>query len=436
MGSRIIIVALVGVAVVLPGCGSESSGPGPHVPQPMDFFVAFPANVDLTQTAALSVKITARPATGGTVTVPGLSLSTAFTTDGSGLATVTLPDTVMLNAWDTILPRGVIVHADDSAGILAISDKTGSMHPAILIPAAELGVGYRVLSAGAGGLSDGSFLAVVATQNGTTVTITPSVTAGARAAGTPYQLSMSRGDAYQLEATGTAGDLSGTQVQADKPVAVFGGHMLGQVPGGTSFAGLLWSAMPPLGALTGKDFFAFPFNHRTGYWLRLMGLQDGTTVTTVGISGAPATLNAGQVVDVRTMTAARITTLYPILVAQLAEGNSADTVAGADPCLTLVPPVTGFNTSYLFTAPSDQVGTIRVNLVAPTSAVGTITLNGNVVGAGTFSAIGSTGYSGASVSLSAAVSQVAGGSPFGLVVYGWDVPTGYNGFCFAPGAGF
>ena len=430
------IVALL-LLTNLVGCGKSSTGPRPHVPAPQDYYVAFPANLDLTRDAALSLKITGVPATDGTVTVPGQGYAVAFTTDAAGLATVTLPDTVMLNAWDSVMARGVIVHTDDDATVLAISDKPGSMHPAAPFPATALGLHYRVMSAGGGSAVRGSFLALVGTQDLTTVTIQPTANAGTHTATVPFQVTLDRGDAYQLEATDSLGDLTGTDVLADKPIAAFGGHILGQVPPLTGFAGLLWTALPPASAVTGATFLAFPFNHRTGYRLRVLGLQNGTNLSASGISGLATTLNAGQLSEARTTTAASITTSQPVLVAQLAEGNSADTVSGADPCFTLLPPVSGFQTTYLFAPPTNQVGTLRVNLVVPASATGTITVNGAPVSSGGFTPIGASGYSGQSVTLTAPVNTIASsGASFGAVVYGWDAPGGYNGFCFAPRAGY
>lgn len=426
--SRLALVLAITWAHTTPlGCGEAAS---PQVSQPMDFYVAFPPNFDLTQDAALSLNITGSPSVGGTVTIPGFGFSRTFMTDASGLASVSLPDTAMLNAWDTVLVRGVIVHSADSVAVLAITDKTYSMHPAALIPATGLGTNHYVMSAGAGGL-EGSFLAIVGTADVTTVTITPAVNAGTRTAGTPFQVTLHRGGAYQLMATGTTGDLTGTQVASDKPIAVFGGHMAGRIPPATSFTGLLWAAIPPTTAVTGTDFFALPLSPRNGYWLRVLGLQDGTAVTSTGITGMPATLNAGQFVDARTTTAARIGTTYPILVAQMAEGAEADGQTGSDPCFTLLPPVSGFTSGYLFAAPTNQVATLNANIVAPTSAVGSVRLNGSAVGA--FTAIGSTAYSGATVSLSAGVNSLtSNGAVFGALVYGWASATGYNGFCFTP----
>src|SRR6266550_4623100 len=175
------IAVMLGL-VMLVACGKESTGPRPHVPLPQNYYVAFPSNLNLTRDAALSLKITGVPATGGTVSVPGQNYTAGFTTDATGLATVALPDTVMLDAWDSVMARGVIVHTDDDATVLAISDKAGSMHPAAPLPTTALGLHYRAVTPSGGSAVRGSFLAIVGTQDVTTVTIQPTANAGAHSA--------------------------------------------------------------------------------------------------------------------------------------------------------------------------------------------------------------------------------------------------------------
>ena len=443
-GSATIVATFEGVAGLSAVTVQGFGGPPPQGSSPMDYYAAFPANLDLTQTAALMVSVAGKPGVGGTVTVPGLGFSATFTTDATGLATVTLPSAVMLDASDKVEARGVIVHADDSVAVLAINDKPFSMTPAELLPASALGVQHFVMSAGAG-FHEGSFLALVATVDATTVSITPTSTAGARAAGTPFQVTLNRGDAYQLIANGINGDLTGTAVQSDKPIGVFGGHIFAQVPAGSCCPGILWAAIPPAPAVTGTDFLAFPLRTRTGYWLRVLGLQPNTFLTASGIVGLSSTLRAGEYTEARTTSAARVVSNHPILVAQLAEGLEADGLnqdrtplnPGVDPCMTLLQPVSGLANRYVFDTPIDQVVTRYANIVAPAAAVGSLTVNGTSIPVGSFTAIGGSGYSGAAVPLSAGVNQIiSSGAVFGVVVYGWDAGSGSNGFCFSPHASF
>ncbi|HET7664956.1 MAG TPA: IgGFc-binding protein, partial [Mycobacterium sp.] len=391
--------ALCGMSFgALTACG-DSGGPGQSV-HPMDFYVAFPMNIDATQDATLSLRIAGAAGIGGTVTAPGLAFTTTFTTDGTGLATVSIPATAMIDDVDTVQARGVIIHANDSVAVIAVNDKPGSMHAAALLPARAGDTAFAVMAWG-GGPQPGSYLAIAARQATTSVTITPTATSGSRSANAPFAIVLNAGDVYQLVADDSTGDLSGSIIHADKPVSVYGGHRVGTVPIDNCCAGLLWTSIPSFASASGLDFITMPLSGRTGYWLRAVGLRAGTTIVTSGVTGFGTTLNPGQVVTARTTTAARITSNQPILLAQLAEGWGIDG-SGTDPCLALVPPVSRYTSGTVFARPATQASDPYVNVVVSSGNAASIRVNGTAP-AVTFTAIGSTGYSGAAIPLTALV---------------------------------
>lgn len=97
---------------------------------------------------------------------------------------------------------------------------------------------------------------IIATEDGTTVEITPSTTtAGNHSPGQAYPVELIRGQVYHVmtknNSTSTsplAGDFSGTRVVANKPIAVFNGNCLTAVPGGgntsTGYDHVFEQAMP------------------------------------------------------------------------------------------------------------------------------------------------------------------------------------------------
>ncbi len=421
---------------------ADVPGPDPAAPRPVDFRVVFPANLDRTQAPVLSLLITGRPNVSGTVESPGLLLSEGFLTDGSGLAVVSVPSSGMLTQLDAVESKGIRVHADDTVCVVAVSD-IGS--PAVSLatcsvpPESFLGTDYRVLAGGNTlDLSGGMYLAVVATADTTTVTITPATAVSSgRPAGTAYSIVLGASEAYQTQASALAGDITGTRIQSDKPIAVYAGHMCATIPGSTPYAGFLVAAVPPVGS-AGSGFFAVPLAGRSGYWLRVLALEDGTALTySSAVGGAPAGLEAGQFADFRCTAALGITSTRPVIVAQMAEGASVDSLTTADPFLGLLAPVSRFDSLFVIATPSSHVGSRFVNLVVATPAAAGLTVNGTAIGAGSFSTIGSTGYSQASIAIAGGLNTIASaGSSFGAFVYGWAPADGYNGFCFTPGAGF
>jgi hypothetical protein len=126
----------------------------------------------------------------------------------------------------------------------------------------------------------------------------------------------------------------------------------------------------------------------------------------------------------QTSNSYRVTGSQKILVAQYMEGQSAGGNAG-DPAMAVAVPTEQYRKDYLFHAPTNY-STNFVNITAPTGT--TVTLDGVAVAAGSFSAIGATGFSFASVALSNAGNgnhSIKAPSKAGITVYGYGQYTSY-----------
>jgi hypothetical protein len=147
-------------------------------------------------------------------------------------------------------------------------------------------------------------LDILAGEDGTQVTISPvaPITAGSGVAGTgagqPITYNLSKGQYVQVT---QAAELTGSAIQSNKPVAVFGGSACMNVPVDTTACDTGQQQIPPVRAL-GSEYAAVRYRGRGGNqneavpW-RLVGAVDGTQLTYVPSTpnGAPTTLNYGQV---------------------------------------------------------------------------------------------------------------------------------------------
>ena len=90
------------------------------------------------------------------------------------------------------------------------------------------------------------------------------------------------------------------------------------------------------------------------------------------------------------------------MVAQYSPSATFDGQADADPFMSIVPPTAQFLNNYtIATAPNTYFTdyeayafTDYINIVAPAADVGSVTVDGTAVAASSFTAIGSSGYSG------------------------------------------
>ncbi len=284
------------------------------------------------------------------------------------------------------------------------------------------------------------FYAVIASQDETTVTLTPSATGGSVYSGAGIKpdgtgkVVLNAGDVLEVF-TKTTGlipdaDLTGTVITADKPVSVFGGHKCVQVPLGTQACDRLEEAMLPVETLSKKYIVTPPLiptggNVPKAQMVRIIATEAETALTyDPPQNGAPALLtNVGDWVEVGPVAADfEISADKKILVSQYMQGQQAGGNSG-DPAMALAVATEQFRSTYLVHAPlSYEVN--FANIVAPMDAM--ITLDGAAVGG--FVPIGKTGFGVARVQITSNLDgnhSLAGDKPFGVSVYGYGQYTSY-----------
>jgi hypothetical protein len=171
---------------------------------------------------------------------------------------------------------------------------------------------YRIATqAGTTTYEQGGYFAITATQDGTDVTVglssTSAVVAGkgvtATGSGGTLLFSLDAGDVVQIMgAAEDTADLSGSLVEASKPVEVFAGMQCADQPWGAFACDHLESSVLPAETL-GTDYVVTvptsPHAKLVGHVVRFYGNVDGTTLTYSPAQppGCPSTLNAGEVVE-------------------------------------------------------------------------------------------------------------------------------------------
>src|SRR5207247_10011993 len=97
------------------------------------------------------------------------------------------------------------------------------------LPTDALGTDYIALGYGGAkqaDLGNLSELAIVATEDDTTVTIKPATALVGHQSGAAFQVSLNQGQTYQLQGT----DVSGTLISSSAPVSVFSGPKCAHIP--------------------------------------------------------------------------------------------------------------------------------------------------------------------------------------------------------------
>ena len=303
---------------------------------------------------------------------------------------------------------------------------------------------------------------VVAIEDGTSVTITSSTTtvAGpgnvppALAPGVTYTVTLNEGDNLQIATPGGANygyDLSGTYVDADKPVALFSGAECINIPYPQGYCDHIEEQLMPL-STWGTEYVGArhpPRASESAFW-RVIAAEDGTVITFDPAVSANIALDAGQSSEFSTTVDFRATSTTadkPFFLAQYMTGaeqaaaESGTTIEAlgnrrGDPAMTISVPTAQYMDDYVFL--SDSTYAYNFLVVVRASSADTIHLDCfDPIPDARFTTIGAGPYQYARITLSAEVGSpdgtcasgahhVWGDGPFGIWVYGFYADTSYG----------
>ncbi|MCF8256995.1 MAG: PKD domain-containing protein [Flavobacteriales bacterium] len=245
---------------------------------------------------------------------------------------------------------------------------------------------------------------IVATENTTTVTITPTQAIVGHPAGVPFTFNLDQGQTWSGTASSQAAAQhpSGTVVTSDRPIAItIKDDLLSGAPYG-GCADLMGDQIVPIDKV-GEEYIVMKGGLNGPDRVFIVGTQNGTTVAVAG-AGA-GTINAGQTLTVDiTAASTYIVASAPVYVLHLS-GFGCE-VGGA-----LLPPIICTGSAQLgFTRSTNE--NFAVNLMTRTGNEGGFTINGNagLVPAGAFQPVPNTNGDWMAAQIYFTVGQIAAGS--------------------------
>lgn len=388
-----------------------------------DFWVAFPAN-HCTSTAScnnniIEFNITSKVNTSGTITSPA-GLNIPFTVTAGAMTNVPIPSGYVIWEQQQVVNRAIRIQSNDTINLNAANFKLGTSDGTMLLSSGSLGTEYRVLTY-QGNLSYSSAFAIVATQNGTTITVTPSLnTSIGSTANTPINVTLNQGQVYMVHSQNSSGaDMTGSTVTSNLPVAVFGSARCSNVPTGVTYCDMLYEQQIPVVAW-GNEFVTGRLMGRSGGdFFRVLAHTNGTQVIRNGT--VVANLNAGGRYDATLNNGNWITSNNPIAVAQYSRGRSADGTPSSDPFMIQLVPIIRYGNDYQFATSSPSVtATNHVTITTRTPNTGLVLLDGAPLGG--WAPCNTSGWSYAFSNISTGAHTITSDSVLGAVVYGWGNP--------------
>jgi hypothetical protein len=280
-------------------------------------------------------------------------------------------------------------------------------------------------------------MAILASQDGTQVTISPTapIVGGTGVAptgkGQPITYALSRGQFLQLS---QPTELTGSAIQSNNPIAVFGGASCLNIDVGMLACDSAHQQIPPVKAL-GSEYVAIRYRNRmngeeTPPW-RMVGAVDGTTLTyePAAPAGAPTTLSSGQLVEFQSSGQFVVKSQdaqHPFYLSAHMTGGQLFGGRGDPEFVNVIPPAQ-YLASYVFFTDPTYPETELLLVRKQNGADVTLDCAGAVSG---WQPIASSTYEYARVDLVTGNFQKIGNcdngrheisstDPFGLVVWGW-----------------
>lgn len=237
----------------------------------------------------------------------------------------------------------------------------------LLLPAPALTGNYRIMGlSGFDSANIGPTVTITGTQDATNVTVSLGAQAttapgGGVPGGSPggtLTFALQRGEVVQLYGSAT-GDLSGSLVQADKPVQVIHGLPCVNVPETSAFCDHVEESVLPAETLGQHYFVTAPSNSNgvaAPYVVRIHGNVDNTVLSYPGGAppNAPTNIMAGQVVDMGIVAQSfEVVGDHEFGVAMFQVGSTVTGTGLGDPAQSIAIALEQYRTKYVFLAPFD-----------------------------------------------------------------------------------
>jgi hypothetical protein len=378
----------------------------------------------LPSSATREVHLTSRVATNVTVQYPmngPFAVNTTVAVGPGAVTVVALPLNAAL-AWhtntDTPFNNCVRAFAADPFTAYLIALSGASSDAALALPVNAMDTEYVLMS-----YHGYSHFVVVASENASTLTITPTATlSNGQLAGAPYNVVLDRGEGYYEHipaSSGTTETLTGTIISSDKPIGVTNGCATCYVPSSVLAGDNIFEVAQPV-RMWGREVLAADLPNRPGGSVyRILAARDGTSVTLD--AGFLVDLDRGEFYDTGILAGDHVFRANkPIFVAQFMPGMDAPGATLGDPAMVNLPPIQQFQSDYTFsTVGGTQFSEHFLTVYANDLDLPTISLDATPIGAGPFTSILGSGFSVARLALSAGAHTTASTNPHFVTVEGY-----------------
>lgn len=360
---------------------------------------------------------------------------------------------------ETAVPAYFLIETTEPVSVYAHSQSYKSSDACMVLPKHGLGTEYYVMSYKSddkysfnrSNATPSQFL-ILTTEDNTSITIKPSDDTYINRKNIQNIMLPKKGTSYLVHAlvndilddrSTNPVDLTGSYIESDKPIAVFGSHQRAEVPYSSNVSDnnsrdFLIEQLLPVN-LWGRNAIVTPFAFINMYYsnrndkYRVLAANDSTEVKVNG--NIRKILDAGEFYEDDIINAMYIEASAPICVASLKRtSGTGNSPSESDPFLLINSPVEHYKNSYrVLNTQSKESGFLSdlfedqyLNLVIKTVGISDIRIDGTAIPANSFTQVGNSEYSYVNYKVSDGIHDVNSIEPFSIVVYGYGEANSYG----------
>jgi len=400
-----------------------------------EFILAFTPNFD--NSGSVEIHLTSEFTTDVTLNYPlnSPTFTTVETVSPGSVTVVQIPiDAISSVVVDSVQNNAIHAFAENEFVVYTVNRRTASSDAALGLPVDTMNTRY--IASTYNSAARGAQLAIYASQDDTLVTITPSNNMIGHVAGVPFQVSLNRGEVYSGRSTATSGpsgSLTGTLVEATKPIGMVNGNGCTNVPTGVSACDHIYEVAQPVQSWGLSASATGLPNRPNGTIYRIVASEDNTSVSINSIF--QGTINTGEFIETSSLTGnLSFTADKPIFVTQYMTGQSSSGATLGDPAMGNMIPSEQYLTDYTFsTVGESQFVQNFITIIAANDDVGTLLLDGVPVPAESFTPFPDIPFSSAIVELTQGTHTTSSLNPHGITIEGFN---NFDSYIYPGGALF
>ena len=376
----------------------------------------------------------------GTITNPNTGWSQNFTVEANNIFSIDLDETQVYlesDEYEQVVNKGLQITSTDTVSVYCANLAAYSFDASFVLPTPGLTDDYiiQTYDQSTGSYDPSSAFVIVATEDNTTIDITPSVkTLGGKPAHQEFSVTLNKGQAYQVRSNMDNGsrDLSGTRVTARdcKKIAIFNGNNLTLIPTSAfSDSDCVFEQAMPLRSW-GKKFVVTSSLDRNEDYVKITSSADDNLILKNGTT--LCTLDANESYTFRLnssdkscyIEAMHSSAVYLFNTSSNGSGNGAPSMVWIAPIEQRIDEITFSTFDYNHT--NVNISKHYVNIIVESQDVGHIYLDNQLLPSNQFEAVaGNDQYSFYRQRINHGVHQLSCPNGINAHVYGFGDARGY-----------